>query len=104
MEVKHAYVSGFSLWNAKPPGNRFGGRIRFEKGTGGIGYTWRLEDENGEFLSLVTRPVSLRVIPPGHDPFDYALTHAIEGIRRYRMGRQKVFTVEKWAWEDESSI
>jgi hypothetical protein len=67
MEVKHAYVSGLSLYNANPPGKRFGGRIRFEKGANYIGYTWRLEDEDGQFLGFVGRSVSLRVIPPGQD-------------------------------------
>jgi hypothetical protein len=99
MEVKHAYVSGLSHYNANPSGKRFGGRIRFEKGANYIGYTWLLEDENGQFLGFVSRSVSLRVIPPGQDQFDCALHHAIEGIRRYRMNRQKFFKVEKWEWE-----
>ena len=101
MEVKHAYVSGLSLYNANPPGKRFGGRIRFEKRAGGIYYSWRLEDEDGDFLGFVSRSVSRRVIPPGQDQFDYALAHAIEGIRRYRMNRRKFFTIEKWEWEEE---
>jgi hypothetical protein len=97
-------VSGLSLYNAKPPGKRFGGRIRFEKRAAGIYYIWRLEDQDGQFLGLVSRGVLLRVIPPGHDAWDDALAHAVEGIRRYRMNRQKFFKVEKWEWENESGL
>ncbi len=101
MQVKHAYVSGLSLWNGRAPGKRFCGRIRFERIGDGINYKWHLEDEDGKFVGYRSRGVSVRVIPPGQDHFEYALAHAIEGIRRYRMGRQKVFTVERWDWEKE---
>src|SRR5262249_42052980 len=66
------------------PGWRFRGVAEFEARDDCIYYTWRMEADDGEFLGSVGRPVSLRTIPPDSDPFEIALTHALEGIRQYR--------------------
>jgi hypothetical protein len=55
--------------------------------------------EDGTFLGSVSRPVSSRVIPADTDPFEFALAHAIEGLRRYRINRVKAYEVEQWNWE-----
>jgi hypothetical protein len=56
MEVKHAYVSGLSLYNASPPGKRFGGRIRFEKRAGGVYYTGGLKTRTATFSAKLVDP------------------------------------------------
>ena len=102
VQCRTARVAGFSLWGTRQPGKPFTGTVRLERREACIYYTWALHDEEGQFLSYVGRPVSFRAIPRGQDAMEWALQHAIEGIRRYRMNRQRVFTVEDWRWEGEA--
>jgi hypothetical protein len=63
-----------------------------------IYYTWRVDGADGRLLGSVSQPVSLRLVPPGSDPFDFAVQHAIEGITRHRQLRRRVFEVARWGW------
>ena len=76
----------------------FSGRIEFERRDGGLRYEWRLTDSQGRFLALVGRRVPAQIIPAGAEPFGFALNHAIEGIRRYRINRIHVFEPVAWSW------
>ena len=78
----------------------FAGSITFDSRGGDVHYQWRLEDSKAAFLALKGGSVSSRVVPPAVDAFDYALAHAIEGIRRYRINRMNVFEPERWEWKD----
>ncbi|SRR6266545_7180522 len=80
------------------PGVRFVGSINLQARDEGVYYTWRLESEDGEFLASTGQVVSYRVIPLGQDPFEFALSHALEGIRRYRINRVRPFRVEASQW------
>jgi len=76
--------------------------VKLEAREEGMYYTWRLESVDGEFLGSTSRPVSYRVIPPDQDPFAFALSHALDGIRRYRSNRVRAFEVEAWQWGERS--
>jgi hypothetical protein len=80
------------------PGTRFRGAVELESRDDCVYSTWRIEAEDGEFLGSVSRPVSLRTIPPDSDPFEFALAHTLEGIRRYRFGRVRPFQIETCEW------
>lgn len=97
-EVRRASVAGLYNWQAKPPGEPYQGSIQFEHRQDCVYYTVRLEREDGSFVAGFSRPVSKRVIPAEVDVFEYALQHALEGIRRYRVDRRPTFTVETWKW------
>lgn len=79
-------------------GESFVGRVCLELRPDCVYYTCRLEAKDGEFLGSVSRPVSLRVVPDGEDPLEFALSHAVEGVRRYRFGRERPFDVTRWEW------
>ena len=64
-------------------------------------YLWRIENPDGESLGSRGRPVSLRLVPSGGDPFEFAIRHAIEGLQRYRNGRRRVFDIERWGWTED---
>jgi hypothetical protein len=76
----------------------FSGNIKLERRPDGIYYTWHLESPNGEFLGERSQFVSDKVLPHQADPFAFALEHAIEGLRRYRINRRRAYEVAEWAW------
>ena len=80
------------------PGVRFDGSVKLEARDEGMNYTWSIESEDGEFLGSTSRSVSYRVIPLDQDPFEFALSHALAAIRRYRINRVRPFDVEAWQW------
>jgi hypothetical protein len=55
-----------------------------------IYYSWNLHDNQGNFLGGKSRPVAFQQIPPGHDRIEFAKAHALEGIRKFRIGRDKI--------------
>lgn len=77
---------------------KFAGEIILELRKYAIYYTWTIHKSDGSFLASVSRSVSFRVMPSDKNSFDYALSHAIEGINKYRMLRKKAFIVDKWEW------
>ena len=77
----------------------FRGTIRFELRHDCVYYTWRLSAQDGTFAGQVSRPVSRRIIPEDSDPFEFALGHALEGLRRYRINRKRAYDVERWSWQ-----
>lgn len=80
-------------------GVRFNGCIELERRSEWVQYAMRLEAEDGKFLLFLGRGVSRRVIPGGQDEFEFALSHAVECIRRYRYGRRaRPFDVESCRW------
>jgi hypothetical protein len=96
---RNATVNGLSFLHNSAAGQRFVGEISFEVSLERVYYTWRLQRDDGTYIGSVGRPVSLHVMPAGCDLLEYALNRAIEGIRRYRVNRRKVFRVENWSWK-----
>lgn len=74
------------------------GEITFELREDCVYYIWRLKNEKGEFLGQKGFPLPFRVISPGSDPFGYALAHALEALRRYRINRSPVYEIDNWQW------
>src|SRR6516164_1623982 len=96
IKARIASVSG--ILRHHRPGIYFRGIIKLELRVDCVYYTWRLEAEDGEFLGYLARPVSKKIVPEGSDSFEFALAHAIEGIRRYRFGRVRPFEIQSWEW------
>ena len=99
MEKRIAKVEG--LYLQSEPNERFSGLISFESRPDCIYCQWRIKTKEGEWFKAM--PVSFHAIPEDEDSFDFALKHSIEGLRRYRSNRQKVFDVENWSWLNESN-
>jgi hypothetical protein len=76
----------------------FRGEVELEQRDECVYYTWLLKTSDGEFLGSVSRPVSLRVVPSGEDPMEFALGHAVHGIQQHRFGREHPFEVTSWEW------
>jgi hypothetical protein len=68
----------------------FKGTVTFDEGEDVIYYRWNLYDKEGQFLGHRSMPVRFQQIPRGQDKLEFAREHAMEGIRRYRIGRQKI--------------
>ncbi len=98
MEKRIAKVSGLYLQGEL--NEQFNGEITFEARPDCIYYQWRIKTKDDECYKAM--PVSFRVIPKDIDSFEFALEHALEGLRRYRSNRQKLFDVEQWMWLDNS--
>jgi hypothetical protein len=91
MEKRIAHVVGSCL--VSTPSEPFVGQITFDLHPECVYYEWRIKTKGGDWG--LSRPVSLRVVPNGADPFEYALQHAIEGLRRYRSNRKRVFEINE---------
>ena len=76
----------------------FRARIELEARADGIYYWWRAQGPAAAFLGARGMLVSNRILPLGVEPFESALSHAIEGLRRKRVGRQRVYEVVAWSW------
>lgn len=74
-----------------------GERAKSEKS---IYYAWRLATSDGEFICAAGNLVSFRMIPSTEDPFQFSLLHAIEHIKRKRLGRKRVLRVEGYEWKE----
>ena len=68
----------------------FTGTITFDERENSIYYSWNLVDKNGKFIAGKSLNVAFQQIPKGHDKFEFSKTHAIEGIKKYRIGRDKI--------------
>ena len=95
-QTRQATVEGTML--AYRPGAKFVGTIKFELRSDCIWYEWRMQSDTGEYMGSASRSVSLRVVPEGDDPFEYALEHATENIRRSRTDRRSAYEVTKSEW------
>ena len=93
MEKRVAKVEGLYLQGE--PNECFSGTITFELRPDCICYGWSINTKEGIWLKGMS--VSLRVIPEDKEYFEFALQHSLEGLRRYRSNRQKVFDVESCA-------
>lgn len=102
-DLRRARVSGLSLYEAPPPGEPYDGTIEVELRADSVYYIVRLQRIDGSLLLQLSFPVSRRVMAKSEDPYECALMHAIEAIRRYRIRRTRTFTVERWDWDGSSA-
>jgi hypothetical protein len=98
MSKRTAQVAGLYLGSHEPA--HFTGHIEFELRPNGVYYTWRIATIDGSWTA--SRAIAFQIIPACDDIFEFALKHAITGIRRYRSNRQQTFDVKHWSWQDEA--
>jgi hypothetical protein len=91
----------FGILRKYHPGAPFRGRVELDLRGDCVYYIWRVETTDGELVASGSRAVSLRVVPSGQDAMEFALDHALEGIRRYRVGREYPFEVASWKWSSD---
>lgn len=85
---KEIKISGtYSFGNKTGP---FTGTLTIEERENLIYYTWNLRDNEGKLLAGKGMPVAFQQIPLGQDKFEFSMKHALEGIRKYRIGREKI--------------
>lgn len=89
-------LSGMYKLNNKT--DPFTGTITFEERNDLIYYSWNLYDQEGKFLGHKSIPIPFHQIPAGQDRFEFSKGHAIEGIRQFRIGRQKVIEELSVEW------
>ena len=68
----------------------FTGTITFDERESSIYYSWNLFDKDGKSICGKSLNVAFQQIPAGQDRFEFTKDHAIEGIREYRIGRNKI--------------
>jgi hypothetical protein len=85
---KELKISGtYKFDNKSAP---FTGIVTFEERENLIYYTWTVRDNEGNPLAARGMPVAFQQIPLGQDKFEFSKQHAIEGIRKYRIRREKI--------------
>jgi hypothetical protein len=85
---KQIQISGTYTFDKKT--DSFTGTITFEERENSIYYTWNLVDKDGKSIGGKSLNVAFQQIPAGHDKFEFSKTHAIQGIKEYRIGRNKI--------------
>jgi hypothetical protein len=81
-------ISGtYKMQNKTEP---FSGTVTFDEREGSIYYSWELTNKNGQSIGAKSLKVALEQVPYGQDIFEFSKKHAIEGIRKYRVGREKI--------------
>ena len=100
MKIRNAIVRGVTTPDALFPSKGFGATVTFELRTDCVYYTWRAQDAEENHLGSASRPVSLRIVPKGEDPFEVAFAHAIANIKGRRSRRKREFVVESAEWKD----
>jgi hypothetical protein len=68
----------------------FTGIVTFDEREHSIYYSWTLLDEKGKSIAGKSLNVTFQQIPAGHDKFEYSKAHAIEGIKKIRIERQRI--------------
>jgi hypothetical protein len=99
--IRIANVKGVHYFSNKP--ESFIGKLTFKKSEDSVVSSWHILSEDGKFLGFKTQGVHHNIIPEGVDDFDFALNHAIEGLRRYRLNRKRVYVPQSWEWKEENS-
>ena len=97
MKSRRAIVRGTHL--ARPGRSAFTAEIELELRKDSIYYTWTAKLADGSWLATVSQPVSFRAMPADEDRFEFALSHATENIRRYRIDREHQFFVAEAYFE-----
>ena len=77
----------------------FEGHVNFERRADGVYYTWHLSSPDGQFLGMRGRMVANQLLTGHADPFEFAVEHAIEGLRRLRINRRPAYRVIAWEWK-----
>jgi hypothetical protein len=68
----------------------FSGTVTFDERENSIYYSWTLFDKEGKRIARKSLNVAYQQIPLEQDKFEFSKTHAIEEIKKYRIGRDKI--------------
>ena len=85
---KQIQISGTYKFDNKS--GLFTGTVSFDERENLIYYIWNLRDEQGNNLGGKARPIAFQQIPFGQDKLEFSKAHALEGIRKFRIGREKI--------------
>jgi len=85
---KQIQISGIYKLDNKT--DSFTGTVMFDERDNSIYYSWTLLDEKGKSIAGKSLNVAFQQIPEGYDKFEFSKTHAIEGIKNFRIGREKI--------------
>ncbi len=96
--MDRAIVRGISTYKINP--DEFIGTIEIEEKVNGIYFIWKLKNLSDEFLGMKGYLIFKNTIPSDINARDYALSFAIESIKKYRISRKKVFEVKEYHWEN----
>ncbi len=87
MEKEIKIFGTYKLDNRTEP---FSGTVTFDERENSIYYSWNLTNKDGQSIAGKSLNVAFQQIPAGQDRFEFSKEHAIEGIRKYRIGREKI--------------
>ena len=87
MKRKIQIIGTYNLDNKT---DSFTGTVTFDERENSIYYSWKLFDKDGKSIGAKSLNLTFQQIPAGHDKFEFSKTHAIEGIKEYRIGRSKI--------------
>ena len=68
----------------------FTGIVTFDERENLIYYSWNLRDKQGNNLGGKARPIAFQQIPLGQNKLEFSKAHALEGIRKFRIGRERI--------------
>lgn len=68
----------------------FTGTVTFDERENSIYYSWTLFDKEGKRTAGKSLNVAYQQIPIGQDRFEFSKAHAIQGIKEYKIGREKI--------------
>jgi hypothetical protein len=81
-------ISGTYKFNNKS--GLFTGTVTFDERENLIYCSWILRDEQGNNLGGKSRPIAFQQIPLGQDKLEVSKAHAVEEIRKFRIGRERI--------------
>lgn len=85
---KEIQISGkYKLGNKT---DSFTGIATFDERENSIYYSWNLLDNNGRSIGGKSLNIGLQQMPAGQDKFEFSKEHAMEGIWKFRIGKDKI--------------
>jgi hypothetical protein len=68
----------------------FNGTVAFDERENSMYYSWTLFDKDGKLIGTKSLNVAFQQVPVGQDRLEFTKAHAIQGIREFRIGREKI--------------
>ena len=68
----------------------FTGTVTFDERENSFYYSWTLFDKDGKSIAAKSLDITFQQVPAGQDRFEFTKAHALAGIRKFRIGREKI--------------
>jgi hypothetical protein len=94
MDTRSAHVIG----KRRDSEERFVAKIEIERRESGFYCKWSAESEEGTLLGVKAFPIPNQIVPSAQDGFDFALSFAVENMRRARINRRPYLEPEHVRW------